>query len=121
MKKINTNLGKHSKNIKYSTYSQRNLTEEEINNNGNRAALLKRQKMLTSKEKEENINFNINNNNNIKKFSASFTAVTSGDNNYEQVINNQLINKSPNKEMKIDLQSKISQNQVILIEIKKKN
>ena len=100
MKKMNTNFGKNSKNIKYSTYSQRNPTEEENKSNGNKAALLKRQKMMTAKEKEENINFNINNNNNIKKFSASFTAVTSDGNNYEQVINNQPVNKSPNKEIK---------------------
>ena len=98
IQKINPTIGKNSKFIKNPAYLQRSTTEEGTRKIGNQMAFNKRQNFLNSaKEREVNININ---NNNIKKYSASFTAVSPESKTPEQPNNNQQINKSPNKDLK---------------------
>ena len=103
MKKIKPNLGKTSKYISKAAFLKRSITETAKYNIGeNGASFNKKKKNSLNADKEKQPNINCNNSiwpSNIKKYSASFTVISSDSNNSEQTTNNQsTINKSPSKE-----------------------
>ena len=112
VQKINTNMVNASKYISNAAFLKRSITETTKYNLalGNSAAFTKKRRkfLKEDKEKEPNINFanNIWVNNNRKKYSASFTLISSDSNNNnfsdQTIINQSTTNnhKSPNRELR---------------------
>ena len=103
MKKIKPNLGKASKYISNAAVLKRSITETSKYNIGENGSFFNQKKKNSlNSDKEKQFNINCTNNiwpSNIKKYSASFTVISSDSNNSEQTTNNQsTINKSPIKE-----------------------